>query len=86
MAKMMNIPILGAVENMSYVLCPKCEHKIEIYGKSNLEEFSKETGVKALAKLPIKEGVSSLIDNGKVEEVEMDEILPVIEEIKKLGK
>ena len=86
MAKMMNIPILGAVENMSYVLCPKCEHKIEIYGKSKLEEFSKETGVKALAKLPIKEGVSSLIDNGKVEEVEMDEILPVIEEIKKLGK
>ena len=69
MAKMMNIPILGAVENMSYVLCPECGKKIEIYGKSKLEEFTKETGIKALAKLPIKEGVSGLIDNGDVEKV-----------------
>ena len=84
MAKMMNIPIIGAVENMSYVLCPKCNEKIEIYGKSKLDDFSKETGVKALAKLPIKEGVSELIDSGKVEEVKMDEILPVIKAIESL--
>lgn len=86
MAKMMNIPILGAVENMSYVLCPECGKKIEIYGKSKLEEFTKETGIKALAKLPIKEGVSGLIDNGDVEKVEMDEILPAVEAINALEK
>ena len=86
MAKMMNIPILGAVENMSYVLCPECGKKIEIYGKSKLEEFTKETGIKALAKLPIKEGVSGLIDNGDVEKVEMDEILPAIKAIDVLEK
>lgn len=86
MAKMMNIPILGAVENMSYVLCPECGKKIEIYGKSKLEEFTKETGIKALAKLPIKEGVSGLIDNGDVEKVEMDEILPAVKAIDALEK
>lgn len=86
MAKMMNIPILGAVENMSYVLCPECGKKIEIYGKSKLEEFTKETGIKALAKLPIKEGVSGLIDNGDVEKVEMDEILPAVKAIDVLEK
>ena len=86
MAKMMNIPILGAVENMSYVLCPECGKKIEIYGKSKLEEFTKETGINALAKLPIKEGVSGLIDNGDVEKVEMDEILPAVKAIDVLEK
>ena len=86
MAKMMNIPILGAVENMSYVLCPECGKKIEIYGKSKLEEFTKEMGIKALAKLPIKEGVSGLIDNGDVEKVEMDEILPAVKAIDVLEK
>ena len=86
MAKMMNIPILGAVENMSYVLCPECGKKIEIYGKSKLEEFTKETGIKALAKLPIKEGVSGLIDNGNVEKVEMDEILSAVKAIDALEK
>lgn len=81
MAKMMNIPLLGAVENMSYVLCPKCGEKIEIYGKSKLGDFAKETGVKALTRLPIKEGVSALIDQGNVEKVKMDEILLVIDVI-----
>lgn len=86
MAKMMNIPILGAVENMSYVLCPKCNTKIEIYGKSKLDTFAKETGVEALTRLPIKEGVSALVDSGNVEKVDMEEILPVIKKINSLGK
>ena len=71
---------------MSYVLCPECGKKIEIYGKSKLEEFTKETGINALAKLPIKEGVSGLIDNGDVEKVEMDEILPAVKAIDELEK
>ena len=84
MAKMMNIPILGVVENMSYVLCPKCGEKISIYGKSKLDSFAKETELKALAKLPIKEGVAELVDSGNIEQVDMNEIQPVIDEILKL--
>lgn len=81
MAKMMNIPILGLVENMSYVLCPDCGKKIEIYGKSKLDLLAKETGLTPLCRLPIKEGTSELIDAGKIEDVQMDEILPAINAI-----
>jgi len=82
MAKMMNINIIGAVENMSYVLCPHCNKHIEVYGPSKLDLFAKETGLKGLAKLPLKEGTSALVDNGEIEQVQLDEILPVIEAIK----
>ena len=84
MAKKMNIPILGIVENMAYVECSHCNEKIYIYGKSKIKEFAKSKKVKYLASLPIKEGNSALIDNGDVEKVEIEEIEPVIKEIEKL--
>lgn len=67
MAKMMNIPILGVVENMSYVECSNCKEKIEIYGNSKLESFAKITGLKPLARLPIRQEVAKLVDNGEIE-------------------
>lgn len=82
MAKMMNIPILGVIENMSYVLCPKCDEHIEIYGKSRLDEFAKETGLKPLAKLPIKQEVVKLIDGGDAEKIV--DLMPEINEVIKL--
>ncbi|MGN1278053.1 MAG: P-loop NTPase, partial [Candidatus Onthovivens sp.] len=85
MAKMMNIPILGMVENMSYVECPDCHRKIEIYGKSRLDDLSKSTGIEILGRLPIKEGVSTLVDSGNVECVELNEIYGAVEKIKGLG-
>lgn len=84
MAKMMNIPILGMVENMSYVECPDCGKKIEIYGKSRLDDFSKETGIKILGRLPIKEGVSTLVDSGNLECVSLEEIEGTINAIKEI--
>ena len=69
MAKMMNIPIIGIVENMSYVECPKCNEHIEIYGPSKLEEFTKSTGTKAITKLPIRQSVANLIDKGSAEDI-----------------
>ena len=84
MAKMMNIEILGVVENMSYVECSKCGEHIEVFGHSKLDEFAAETGLDSLARLPLKEGTTEKVDKGNIELVQMDEILPVIETIKNL--
>ena len=84
-AQAVNIPILGMVENMSYVECPDCHRKIEIYGKSRLDDLSKSTGIEILGRLPIKEGVSTLVDSGNVECVELNEIYGAVEKIKGLG-
>ena len=84
MASMMNIKIIGLVENMSYVVCPNCNKHIYLYGESNIEQVAKKNNLKVLAKLPIKVGDSKLIDNGKIELVDVKEINNVIEEIEKL--
>ncbi|MEG0979036.1 MAG: Mrp/NBP35 family ATP-binding protein [Oscillospiraceae bacterium] len=67
MAKMMNIPVIGIVENMSYVKCPDCGKNIELFGKSKAEEVAKELGTTVLAKLPIDSKTAELVDNGSVE-------------------
>jgi len=82
MAKEMNIKIFGLIENMSYVVCPKCNEKIEIYGHSHAEEIAKEENIPFLARIPIKVGVSELIDKGLIENVEMNEFDEVINKIK----
>ena len=66
MANMMNIPVLGVVENMSYYICEDCGKKIEIFGKSQIDETAKELGVPVLAKLPINPQINRLVDAGKV--------------------
>ena len=81
MAKMMNIPIIGIVENMNYVECPKCNEHIEIYGPSKLEEFTKSTGTKAITKLPIRQSVANLIDKGSAEDIV--DLMPEVKEIVK---
>lgn len=50
---MMNVPVLGLVENMSYYVCPHCNEKISIFGESQIDETAQELGVPVLAKLPI---------------------------------
>ena len=69
---------------MSYVVCPNCNEHIYLYGESNIEQVAKKNNLKVLAKLPIKVGDSKLIDNGKIELVDVKEINNVIEEIEKL--
>ena len=53
MANMMNVPILGIVENMSYINCPDCGRKISVFGESGVDAFAMENGITAVAKLPI---------------------------------
>jgi len=67
MANLMNIPIIGVVENMSYVECECCNSKINIYGESHLDEISKEYGIKALAQVPIQPKIAAACDKGTIE-------------------
>lgn len=72
MAKKMNIPILGIVENMSYFTCPDCGKKLEIFGHSRIEEVAAENGLRVLARLPICPDFAKLCDNGQIENFEGD--------------
>ena len=74
MANMMNIPILGLVENMSYVKCPDCGKEITIFGKSNLDKIAADFKLPVLARLPMEERVSQAVDAGDIENIEVTEI------------
>lgn len=69
MAKLMNVPIVGIVENMSYLVCPDCGKKIEIFGKSKLEEVAAETGLTILGRMPIDPNLAALCDEGKIDQM-----------------
>ncbi len=72
MAKMMNIPILGIVENYSYLRCPDCGKEIKVFGESKLEEIAQKNELKILARLPIDPELASLCDKGMIELFEGD--------------
>ena len=82
MAAMMNIPILGIVENMSYVICPDCGKKISIFGESHTEEVAQRNGLKVLGNLPIDPAIAAAVDAGKVETLEGDWLDGALEAIK----
>lgn len=67
MAKMMNIPILGIVENMSYVKCPDCGKEIHVFGESHLDEIAKRHGITATARLPMDPKLAGACDAGAIE-------------------
>ncbi len=74
MANMMNIPILGIVENMSYAVCPDCGKKIHVYGESHTAEVAKEYGIPLLAQLPFSPELAKQVDMGVIELHECTEI------------
>ena len=71
MAKLMNIPVLGIVENMSYFKCPDCGNIHYIYGKSKIDEVAAANDIKTVAKLPMDAKVAGLVDSGKAEELDV---------------
>ncbi len=83
MAKMMNIPILGIVENMSYFMCPECGKKHSVYGESKIDQIAEEYGTKVLAKLPINPEFASCVDRGTVEMFEGEYMADACDEIEK---
>ena len=70
MAQMMNIPVVGLVENMSYVLCPDCGKQINIFGESHIEEVANKFGYELLAKIPMDSKLAALCDKGWIEMME----------------
>lgn len=69
MAEMMNVPILGIVENMSYLECPDCGKKISVFGESHVEEIAKKYQIPAFFKLPVNPNYANLADSGKIEDI-----------------
>jgi Mrp family chromosome partitioning ATPase len=67
MANMMQIPILGIVENMCYAVCPDCGKKIPIYGESHIAEIAGEYGIPLLAQLPFDPSLARACDQGVIE-------------------
>jgi len=74
MAKMMNIPILGVVENMAFIKCPKCDEKIRIFGDGKYKERIEEQGLKVVAELPIDPELAKLVDQGQIEQYKTDSL------------
>ncbi len=86
MAKMMDIPVLGLVENMSYAICPDCGKKIEIFGESKTHKIADKFGYELVGKLPIDQKLTALCDKGILELMENDYLDNAVEVIeKKLG-
>ena len=86
MANMMNIPVLGIVENMSYVECPDCGKKIEIFGQSKVEKIAQDYGISTWSSLPINPELASKVDAGCIEDFTgnwLDNMIEMIEKIEK---
>lgn len=83
MARIMNIPVLGLVENMSYLTCPDCGKKMEIFGHSKAAEIAAEYGIPAIARMPLDSNISKLADAGRIEDYETDALKDVFAQIEK---
>ncbi|MFA7725725.1 MAG: Mrp/NBP35 family ATP-binding protein, partial [Candidatus Izemoplasmatales bacterium] len=81
MAEIMNIPIVGIVENMSYVVCPKCKEPYYLFGKSHIDEIALKHHLEVLAKVPVDSSFTSACDRGLVELASDDNFAPIVEKI-----
>ena len=81
MAEMMHVPVLGFVENYAYLQCPDCGKKIQVFGKSHLDEVAAQFNLPILARLPIDPAVAEAYDNGLMETVNTDGVSGVIDAI-----
>ena len=78
MANMMHIPVLGFVENYSYLQCPDCGKKINVFGESKLDEIAEAFHLPVLARLPIDPKVAEAYDSGLMETVDTAAVADVI--------
>lgn len=83
MADMMHIPVLGLVENMSYVKCPDCGKEIRIFGESHIEKIAAEFGYPVLARVPMNPEYAALVDAGKIESVKDNPLAEAADAIEK---
>ena len=83
MAAKMNIPVLGIVENYSYLKCPDCSKEIKVFGESHIDEIADKYGLDVVAKLPIDPELASLCDKGLIELFEGDYMEKAADKIEK---
>ena len=81
MAEMMDIPIVGVVENMSYLFCPDCGREIPLFGQGKTQAAAEAHGLKLLARMPIDPNLAQLTDQGRIEDFQGQWLAPVVEEI-----
>ena len=81
MASQLGIPVLGLVENMSYVICPDCGEKIELFGPSNAASMAAGIGVPLLGSMPINPEIATLADSGRLEEYAPAELEEIVERL-----
>ncbi len=78
MASLMNIPILGVVENMSYLVCPHCGEIINLFGEGSVSSHAAQRGLDVLMRIPVDPDLASACDNGMIEDVDLDALSPEI--------
>lgn len=81
MAKMMNVPVLGIAENMSYIACPDCGKRLEPFGASRVRETCERFGIPSSARIPLDSGFASLADGGSIERADTDALKEIYAQI-----
>ena len=81
MAQMMHVPVLGLVENMSYLKCPDCGKEIELFGKSRAEEMGKEFNISPVMRVPLNPAVAQAADEGRIAFVREDAVAPLADKL-----
>ncbi len=84
MAKMMQVDVVGLVENMSYVKCPDCGKVIKIFGESHIADIARKHGYPLLAQLPIDPSLAALVDAGRIEDMSVDYLDGAVEALKRV--
>lgn len=84
MAAQMEVPVLGLIENMSYLVCPDCGSKIQLFGKGHADYIADEYDIPVLCKLPMNPEFADACDRGNVEDIELEEIAPMVDALKKM--
>lgn len=84
MAQLMNVPILGMVENMSYLKCPDCGTRVNVFGESHIQEIAETYNIDVLAELPIDIKLSSMVDQGLVEDFQGNWLDSIVDILKKM--
>lgn len=81
MSKIMDIPMLGIIENMSYFLCPDNGKKYEIFGKSKINEVAQKMGLEVLGQMPIDPKIAELCDAGRIEDYDQNQFAEIISKL-----
>lgn len=84
MAAMMDIPVLGVVENFSYLKCPDCRNEIRLFGESHIDEAAKESGIPVLGKIPLDPEMAQAADAGEFYKMEHPYLSAAVEALGRL--